>query len=156
MKKKLNQSLKEKKQIKNFFIVNQKNIGNILNQSSCNFLKKIGAGQKNGIILLIFLVMDLIDMGYFLNMSSARLMIKIWESSYHVHHFPSDQNCNCQEYLNLCIDAAREVWDNENYIFFDSALYRFQLYRKKLVCLMSLKNEEHKEQLVEGILRGER
>ena len=37
MKRELNQSLKKKKQIKNFFIVNQKNIDNILNQSSCNF-----------------------------------------------------------------------------------------------------------------------
>ena len=101
--------------------------------------------------------MGSIDMGYFLNMNPARLMIKIGEFSYHVHHFPSDQNCNCQEYLNLCIDAAREVWDNEIFFFFfDNALYRFQFYRKKLVCLMSLKNEEHKEQLVEGILRGER
>ena len=62
--------------------------------------------------------MGSIDMGYFLNMSPARLMIKIWKFSYHVHHFPSDQNCNCQEYLNLCIDAAREVWDNEKKIFF--------------------------------------
>ena len=55
-----------------------------------------------------------------------------------------------KEYLNLCIDTAREVWDNEHYIFFDSALYRFQFHRKKLVCLMSLKNEGYKEQLVEG------
>ena len=85
-------------------------------------------------------------------------MIKIWEFSYHVHHFPLDDKscCNCQEYLNFCIDAAQEVWDNENYIYFDSALYKFQFYRKKRVCLMSLKNEEYKEQLVESILRGER
>ena len=62
--------------------------------------------------------MGSIDMGYFLNMNPARLMIKIGEFSYHVHHFPSDQNCNCQEYLNLCIDAAREVWDYEKKIFF--------------------------------------
>ena len=84
-------------------------------------------------------------------------MIKIWEFSYHVHHFPPvDGSCNCQEYLNLCIDAAQEVWDNENFFFFDTALYKFQFYRKKLVCLMSLKNEDYKEQLVESILRGER
>ena len=99
-----------------------------------------------------------IDMGYFLNMSPARLMIKIWKFSEHVHHssLADQSDCNCQEYLNLCIDTAREVWDNENYIFFDSALYRFQFHRKKLVCLMSLKNEDYKEQLVESILRGER
>ena len=85
-------------------------------------------------------------------------MIKIWEFSDHIHHFlPDDKSCcNCQEYLNFCIDAAQEVWDNENYIYFDSALYKFQFYRKKRVCLMSLKNEEYKEQLVESILRGER
>ena len=56
----------------------------------------------------------------------------------------------------MCIDAAREFWDNENYIFFDSALYRFQFHRKKLVYLIALKNEGFKDQLVESILRGER
>ena len=102
--------------------------------------------------------MGSIDIDYFSNMSPARPMIKIWEFSYHVHHFPLDDKscCNCQEYLNFCIDAAQEVWDNENYIYFDSALYKFQFYRKKRVCLMSLKNEEYKEQLVESILREER
>ena len=102
--------------------------------------------------------MGSIDIDYFSNMSPARPRIKIWEFSYHVHHFPLDDKscCNCQEYLNFCIDAAQEVWDNENYIYFDSALYKFQFYRKKRVCLMSLKNEEYKEQLVESILRGER
>ena len=102
--------------------------------------------------------MGSIDIDYFSNMSPAHPMIKIWEFSYHVHHFPLDDksSCNCQEYLNFCIDAAQEVWDNENYIYFDSALYKFQFYRKKRVCLMSLKNEEYKEQLVESILRGER
>ena len=109
------------------------------------------------VLLPHFLVMGSIDIDYFLNMSPACLMIKIWEFSYHVPHFPPvDGSCNCQEYLNLCIDAAQEVWDNENFFFFDTALYKFQFYRKKLVCLMSLKNEDYKEQLVESILRGER
>ena len=38
----------------------------------------------------------------------------------HIHHssLPDQKDCNCQEYLNLCIDAAREIWDNENFIFF--------------------------------------
>ena len=40
--------------------------------------------------------------------------------------------------------------------FFDTALNIFQFYRKKLVYLMSLKNEDYKEQLVESILKGER
>ena len=88
-------------------------------------------------------------------MTPARLIIKIWEFSHHVHHFPPVKLscCNCQEYLDLCIDTAQEVWDNKNFIFFDSALYRFQYHRKKPVCLMSLKNEEYKEQLIESILR---
>ena len=78
--------------------------------------------------------MGSIDIDYFSNMSPARPMIKIWEFSYHVHHFPLDDKscCNCQEYLNFCIDAAQEVWDNENYIYFDSALYKFQFYRKNV------------------------
>ena len=98
--------------------------------------------------------MGSIDMGYFLNMSPAHLMIKIWEFSEHVHHssLPDQKDCNCQEYLNMCIDAAREFWDNENYIFFDSVLYRFQFHRKKLVYLIALKNEGFKDQLVESIL----
>ena len=114
--------------------------------------------KKCVILSQFFVEMGSIDMGYFLNMSPARLMIKIWKFSEHVHHssLADQSDCNCQEYLNLCIDTAREVWDNENYIFFDSALYRFQFHRKKLVCLMSLKNEDYKEQLVESILRGER
>ena len=33
--------------------------------------------------------MGSIDMSYFLNMSPARLMIKIWEFSHHVHHIPA-------------------------------------------------------------------
>ena len=65
-------------------------------------------------------------------------------------------DCKCQEYLNMCIDAAWDAWNTENYIYFDTALYRFQFHRKKYVSLMSLKNEDYKEQLVESILRGER
>lgn len=50
-------------------------------------------------------------MGYFLGMSPARLMIKIWEFSYHAHHFPAldPSSCDCQNYLELCIDTAREI-----------------------------------------------
>ena len=49
-----------------------------------------------------------IDMGYLLNMSPARLMIKIWKFSEHVNHssLTNQSDCNCQEYLNLCIDSA--------------------------------------------------
>ena len=56
----------------------------------------------------------------------------------------------------MCINAARDSWDNENYIFFDSALYKFQFHIKKYVVLISTKNESYKEQLIEEILRGER
>ena len=91
-------------------------------------------------------------------MTPARLMIKFWEYSHHVLHLSPDESfdCKCQEYLNICIDAARDAWDTENYIYFDTALYRFQFHRNKYVSLMSLKNEGYKEQLVEGILRGKR
>ena len=101
--------------------------------------------------------MDLIE-NMFSHMSPARLMIKIWEYSHHVLHISPDESfdCKCQEYLNIHIDAAQDSWDTENYIYFDTALYRFQFHRKKYVSLMSLKNEDYKEQLVESILRGER
>ena len=89
-------------------------------------------------------------------MSSARLMIKIWEFSHHsLHSAPNKSfDCQCEKYLNMCIDAARDSWDHENYIYFDTALYHFQFHRKKNLCLMSLKNEDYKEQLIEGILRS--
>ena len=75
--------------------------------------------------------MGSIDMGYFLSMSPARLMIKIWEFSYHIQHFPAPDlsSCNCQNYLECCIGTAGEMkWDIENYIYFDSALYKFQFH----------------------------
>ena len=91
-------------------------------------------------------------------MSPARLMIKIWEFSHHFLHLTADDSfdCQCEKYLNVCIDAARDLWDNENYIYFDTTLYHFQFHRKKYVCLMSLKNEDYKEQLMERIVRGGR
>lgn len=101
--------------------------------------------------------MGAIDMGFFLDLFPARLMIKIWEYSYHVHHFPPPDasSCNCSFYLDLCISAAREIWDHENYIHFDTALFKFQFHRKQYTYLMTLKNEAYMEQLVESILRGE-
>ena len=89
-------------------------------------------------------------------MSSARLMIKIWEFSHHSLHSAPDKSfdCQCEKYLNMCIDAARDSWDHESYIYFDTALYHFQFHRKKNLCLMSLKNEDYKEELIEGILRS--
>ena len=102
--------------------------------------------------------MGTVDMGYFLNMSPACLMIKIWEFSEHVHHTPplDSSSCNCAEYLDICIDTVSEIWDNKNYIYLDTALYMFQFHRKKYLCLMSSSNEAYKEQFVEGILRQER
>ena len=101
--------------------------------------------------------MDSIE-NLFSYMSVPRLMIKIWEYSDHVHHIKPDEkiNCKCEKYLNMCINVARDSWDNENSLFFDSALYKFQFHRKKYVVLMSIKNESYKEQLIEEILRGER
>ena len=102
--------------------------------------------------------MGSIDISSFTNLSPANFMIKIWEFSEHVHHKPPPDlsSCNCQFYLRCCIEAAREVWDNENYIFFGSALYRFQFHRKKYLCIMSTKNDHYREYLVESILREER
>ena len=85
------------------------------------------------VLLPHFLVMGSIDIDYFLNMSPACLMIKIWEFLYHVHHFPPvDGSCNCQEYLNLCIDAAQEVWDNENFFFLILRCISFNSIEKNL------------------------
>ena len=90
-------------------------------------------------------------------MSPARLMIKIWEFCHHFLHSAADKSfdCQCEKYLNMCINAARDLQDNENDNF-DTTLYYFQFHRKKYLCLMSLKNEDYKEQLIERILRGKR
>ena len=62
--------------------------------------------------------MDSIE-NMFSYMSPACLMIKIWEYSCHVLHSAPDQSfeCQCQVYQNMCIDAARDAWNVENYIF---------------------------------------
>ena len=64
--------------------------------------------------------MGSINIASFQNLSLASLMIKIWEFFEHVHHKPppDPRSCNCQFYLQCFIEEAREVWDNENYIFF--------------------------------------
>ena len=105
-------------------------------------------------IKIIFLGMDSIE-NMISYMSPGRLMIKIWEFSDHFLHSAPDKSFDCpwEKYLNMCIDAARDFRDNENYIYFNTALYYFQFHRKKYQCLMSLKNEDYKEQLIEGILR---
>lgn len=79
-----------------------------------------------------------INVDFFRNLSPASLMIKIWELSEHVHHKPqSDEfTCNCHFYLNCCIEAAREQ-SNDNYMFFDTAIYRFQFHRKNHIDIMS-------------------
>ena len=62
--------------------------------------------------------------------SPARLMIKIWEFSHHFFHSTADESfdCQCEKYLNMCIDAARDSWDNEIIYIFDTALYHFQFH----------------------------
>ena len=47
-------------------------------------------------------------------MSPAHLMIKIWEFSHHFLYSTADKNfnCQCEKYLNICLDAARDSWDN--------------------------------------------
>ena len=53
--------------------------------------------------------MDSIE-NMFSYMSPARLMIKILEYSHDILHSAPDQTfeCQCQDYLNMCIDAARD------------------------------------------------
>ena len=65
-------------------------------------------------------------------MSPAHLMIKIWEYSHHVLHSAPDQSfeCQCQNYLNMCIDAAQNAWDVENYIFLIVHCIGFNFTRK--------------------------
>ena len=84
-------------------------------------------------------------------------MIKIWDFANHVHHIrPHEkESCNCRHYLNLCIHAAREQW-REDYIYFDTAIYRFQFNRKELVDMMSTYNEIFLEHLVRCYIRDVR
>ena len=91
-------------------------------------------------------------------MYPARLMIKIWEYSHYFFHSSLDKSfdCQCKKYLDMCINAAQDSWDNEKYIYFDSALYNFQFHRKKYLYIMCLRNEDYKEQLVEKVLRFKR
>ena len=64
---------------------------------------------------IIFLGMDSIE-NMISYMSPAGLMIKIWEFSHHFLHSPPDKifDCQCEKYLNICVDAARDSWHNEN------------------------------------------
>ena len=91
-----------------------------------------------------------INVDLFQNLSATALMIKIWEFSEHVHHKPPSDpsSCNCQYYLDCCIEAARQIWNNDIYIFFYNALYRFQFHRKHYFDIMSMKNELSKEYFV--------
>ena len=89
--------------------------------------------------------MDSIE-NLFSYMFVPRLMLKIWEYFDHVHQIKPDKKTDfkCKKYLNMCINTARDSWDNENYIFFDTTFYKFQFHRKKYVVLMSTKNESYK------------
>ena len=82
-----------------------------------------------------------LDMGFFRSFSIEKLLIKIRDISNHVHHVRPDdsESCNCRHYLNLCIEAAREQW-RDNFIYFDTAIYRFQFHRKELINVMAVDN----------------
>ena len=103
--------------------------------------------------------MDSIE-NLFSYMTPSRLMIKIWEYSHHVLHVSLDESFDykCQEYLNMCIELMLlEMHGTLKIIFILTLLcIGFNFTEKKYVSLMSLKNEDYKEQLVESILRGER
>lgn len=81
-------------------------------------------------------------------------MIKIWEFSTHVHHIrPHEkENYNCRHYLNLCIKAAREQC-RYDFIYFGTAIYRFQFHRKELTEIMSISNEIFLENFIGCYLR---
>ena len=130
---------------------------NIILKSSCKFFKK-NLEHETPLVFFSYRKMESIDVATFQNLSPANLMIKIWEFSKFIHHKPppDPSSCNCQFYVRCCIEAARELWDNENYIFFDTALYRFQFLRKTYLCIISIKNEHYREYLVESILTDER
>ena len=53
------------------------------------------------------------------NIPVPELLIKIWEFSEHVYENPQTDlsSCDCRHYLDICIDAARALWDNKNCIF---------------------------------------
>ena len=97
-----------------------------------------------------------INVDFFQNLSPVALVIKIWDYSYHVHHtpLPDNLNCNCQFYLNCYTEAAREQL-HEDYIFFETVIYRFQFRRKEFIELMSIKNECALEHFIECILRDQ-
>ena len=83
--------------------------------------------------------MGSLDIGFFRSLSPEKIMIKIWDFSTHVHHIRphENENCNCRYYLNLCIEAAREQWRDE-FICFDTAIYRFQFHIQELTEIMSI------------------
>ena len=91
----------------------------------------------------------------FRNISTTELMIKIWEFSEHIHQNPPPDlsSCNCYHYLNLCINAARGIWDNDNFIFVDTAIYRFQFCRERYFEIMNLPCHDQKKYFIECILR---
>ena len=91
----------------------------------------------------------------FHNMSAAELMIKIWGFSEHVHVNPPLESsyCNCHHYLNLCNDAARGIWDNENFIPFHIATFRFQFCRERYFNIMTLVCHDQKKYFIDCLLR---
>ena len=60
--------------------------------------------------MLFFSEMGSLDISMSDGLSPAQLMLEIWNYSEHVHHNPpSDPSgCNCVQYLEWCIDSARE------------------------------------------------
>ena len=78
--------------------------------------------------------MDSIE-NLFSYMSVPRPMINIWEYSDHVHHIKHDKkiDCKCEKYLNMCINAARDSWDNESYIFLTVLFINFNFIEKNML-----------------------
>ena len=92
--------------------------------------------------------------GVFNNLSVCKLMVQIWEYSYHVHPYPPSKrsSCSCCSYLDCCIEAARNIWSDE-FIFFNTAIYKFQFQRASLQDIMSIKEEFIRNSCIELVLK---
>ena len=92
------------------------------------------------------------------NLSISELLISIWEYSKHVHHNPppDPSSCNCCFYLDCCIEAARTIYDHQEFILFDNSIYKFQFQKTELNDIMplpSLPDQTCKKFCIELILR---
>lgn len=91
----------------------------------------------------------------FRNLSIGELLISIWEYSEHVHHNPAPDPLSWNRcfYLDCCIEAARAIYDHQEFILFDNAIYKFQFQKTELNDIMSLPDQTCKKFCIELFLR---